>query len=154
MRVNEFLDKILDRILEGVSENYMRYFNIQIVNDRLPEWADINCLTGIIRIKERLILIAENEAELAFVLGHEVGHVLSSFFHSQKLADRKGIELITKAGYNPFCAVDILKRIKRRKRRRHRIYRDAKKYFKDDQKKWILFTPEDLEKVKNFIRNN
>lgn len=66
----------------------------------------------------------DNDDELAYVLGHEIGHCIDYYkgpsslvniaFNRkafEKRADLTGIDLMTKAGYNPVAAIITMKKI-------------------------------------------
>ena len=162
----EFLYKVLERILGVVPENY---YNVEI-----GVWLDSYhsgafAGRGLIIITERLMSEAENEAEIAFVIAHELGHIFTNFvLGPEEKIDHIGIQLMAQVGYDVFSAVDILERIAKEQKeykikleedeivdekRIEIAYRNALRYSKKDQKKWILFTPKDLEKIKEFLRN-
>lgn len=188
-QINEFLGKILDRILQGTYNGNDHYFDIR-VSPNTPQsfWSEINLIKGGIFTftNKRLILAARNEAEFAFVIAHEIAHVVAPDFlpkslwpgemkgykpgysprmtydlsyrlflvsFKHELIDQVGIELMAKANYDTYSAVSIMRlTIKEEGERRLSAYRNARKHFRNSQKKWILFTPEDLERIKGLCR--
>lgn len=201
-QINEFLGKILNRILQGLSDNDNHFFDIRAVFDDSSSWAIIDMPEETIIINRRLILMIENEAEIAFIIAHEIGHIVipnfvarsswpswpldfkkhrrfnhsSSFlmmrdfyyrlflhYFEEKFIDRTGIELMSKAGYDIYSSVDIMRRLCMRGwltkeqleetlNRINCLNKNMAKHIKENQKKWILFEPEDLEKIKEICR--
>lgn len=205
-QIDDFLNKILDRIMQQTYNGDDYYLTVRIAfNNPLCSSAAIYFLEDEIFINKKLILAARNEAEIAFVIAHEIGHIMApdflppslwpqkneaffkqgySFwikgykhgysprlvfdFHyrlflcsfKHELIDRVGIELMAKAGYNTYSTVSILRLTMEDKdkdkdektERRLSAYRNAREHFRNDQKKWILFVPDDLEKIKEICR--
>lgn len=163
--VDGFLTMILVKILQEIPENIVSKFDIKIEIVSLGDFADAFILPigdiFSILISEKLLLLVESEAEIAFIIAHEAGHVVLSEFPGLEnydslieiKIDHAGIKLMAKAGYSTCCAVDLLQKILKRDKDRLAIAcKNAKKYFQKNQKKWLLFTPEDLKKIKDFIR--
>ncbi len=117
-----FLNKILTRILQEVPENKGQNFNIYVIF-KSSNWASINPDTKNILINEHLLLIAKNEAEIAYNIAHEVGHIIVGhsgthgpedfkvLIKKENEADRIAIKLMAKIGYNTFSAADIMWRM-------------------------------------------
>lgn len=70
--------------------------------------ATINMWLGYIRINKDL---TRNEHELAFVLGHELGHLMLRLErHSEVDADVYSVRLIKRAGYDCIRGIEVLRR--------------------------------------------
>ncbi len=192
---NEFLNKILDRILQELPDNNKDRFSIRLVIDcRMSKFAHIDIyknkeekdvFIGDMYLTQNLILSATNEAEIAFAIAHEIGHVVAPYFlpsdwrykkyersifmlnHcvKEKETNYTAIKLMAKAGYDVSASIIVLQRTLEQAKKRDKAtlrkaiddynnaLKDARENFSQDQKKWILFSPEDLEKVKEFLRN-
>lgn len=128
--INDFLNKILDRILQGVPERETKYCNFKIrltFDDSRADWVRIYSLDkgGDIFVHGRFLLLAENEAEIAFIIAHDVGHdvvhdllpdsswmwIGDNFIFKHQQVDHAGIILATRAGYDSFCAAPVLQRL-------------------------------------------
>ena len=77
-----------------------------------------------VHIYTGLMLYTDNDDELAYVIGHEMGHCLDFYkgptfatnylFNKkafEKSADLQAVDLMTKAGYNPIAAITAEKKI-------------------------------------------
>lgn len=73
-----------------------------------------------VRVTRRLVRFAARDAELAFTIAHEVAHNLlghrsrSLFGNTRQLefdADKIGLQLVAKAGYDPHAGVQFLRRL-------------------------------------------
>lgn len=203
--VNKFLDRILDKLLQKVSMikkgipspmecEYVtgKYYVTRILLSDQRRWAGYWSGEDFIIVGSSLLLLAQNEAEIAAVITHEVGHCALQYIWPQsilqpdseeskkdeieeeEMADRIGVILMSKSGYDAISAIDILQRIdetvrnvkgkeikekidallkeKGTEKRIDALRKNAKKYFKENQKKWISFSSEDLEKIKEFLQ--
>ena len=97
----------------------------------VPEFAIDACVypDGTIVITTGLINVSQSDDELAFVIGHEISHIMLRDYSIKPLpaildnsglpghlsreivADLKGMYLAEKAGYNPYASIKILTRI-------------------------------------------
>jgi len=91
--VQEWIAKVQDRIAAAVPEEDRKFpFQTQVVDD--PETVNAFALPGgHLFVYSGLILQAENEAEVAAVLAHEVAHVALDH-PAQQLAARIGVDTL------------------------------------------------------------
>lgn len=123
-----FLDRILNRILQGAPQGYRDDLNIYTTSES-SNWAAASSKAKIIVVNEYLLLIAKNEAEIAATIAHEIGHFVNNHFgppaesefasiekyvkvrlERENIADRTAIELLARAGYDTFSAINIMQR--------------------------------------------
>ncbi len=79
------------------------------VKEGVVSWCSVACALGPdIIVSTELLDSAENEEEVAFIIGHELGHI-SHLGESEMDADIFGLDYINKAGYNGCKGAQILK---------------------------------------------
>lgn len=80
-----------------------------VVVPPFPQGARYHPFIGQIYLSEGL---ARNKHELAFILGHELGHLhLRQYRHTEEEADDYSIRLIVPLGYDCRKGIDVLRRI-------------------------------------------
>ncbi|HHL39060.1 MAG TPA: hypothetical protein ENJ37_00995 [Deltaproteobacteria bacterium] len=114
-------------VASKIEEATSRRINIVV----MPEFKADACVfpDGTVVITSGLIEAADSDDELAFVIGHELAHVIGRDFGQAALpaiirpdkltrklareiaADMGGMYVAEKAGYNPYAAIRILTRI-------------------------------------------
>ncbi len=103
-RLNSYLDQIGQRLVQ-VSDRPQIPYNFAVVdNEEVNAFATMG---GFIYIHTGLMKLAENEAQLASVVAHEIGHVTAS--HSLKQMREQAISqgILSAAGLNEQQAVQL-----------------------------------------------
>lgn len=103
-QINDYVNQIGQRLARTSGRPNLRY-TFQVVDDK-----NINAFAtmgGYVYINTGLMLAAENEAELASVVGHEIGHIVGrhAVKHMRQRAISQGI--LSVAGLDQSAAVNI-----------------------------------------------
>lgn len=121
--VNE--EKILNVSYKILNDNNIDKNIIITYNRKNIINAYANRFSNEIIIFRGILPYLDNDDELAFIIGHEIGHVLDfykGFWHKwvitnaiqkkyERRADLTAIDLMVKAGYNPLAAIAVSKKI-------------------------------------------
>ena len=109
--INDYLSKV-GRNLAQYSELKSSPYKFEVINSSVPNvWA---LSDGIIGVSRGLLLMLNDEAQLAFILAHEIAHLTERHGFSQTpqqtqelQSDHYGIKHLSLAGYEPYAAVEL-----------------------------------------------
>jgi hypothetical protein len=92
---NEYLDRIVKRLLAALPPTTIQ-FKVLLVDS--PEVNGFSLAGGRVYLTRKLVANAKNEDEVASVIGHEMGHILSHQFAIETTADMKRLLGVTSVG--------------------------------------------------------
>ena len=135
-QAQHYVERVLDRLIEGSSlrQAIQRAdFPVRpVVTCGIADFPDAEIKAGVLELSAELILALSSEDELAAMMGHELAHYTLAH-DARKLqvhagltpytaralsikheieADNEGLILLANAGYDPYAAVDALKKMR------------------------------------------
>jgi hypothetical protein len=92
---NEYLDRITKRLLAALPHTTIQFRVILLDSDQVNAFS---LAGGRVYLFKKLVVNAKNEDEIAAIIGHEMGHILSHQFAYETTADLKRLLNITSVG--------------------------------------------------------